>query len=247
MKIISTSKRIVFLSLFLMTGFLTVRAQDYKNSFKFNFSPTGGYRILVDDSATNLLPAFRNYETMRFGMSGTFEYTRSLKKWISISIGFEYQYFEYGGSLPFSTYDSINNYSQAGTLKTSYVHHYLGLPIKFYFNMVNKEKFRLYTFIGFNPKLAVGREYGTEYTDTIHNTVFSFHELDPEAANSNYQRNVFNIEGQVGLGFNFNISKRLYLDLNGFFGMNMLRSNRNTPINDYVYRAGGTVGLGYFF
>jgi hypothetical protein len=71
--------------------------------------------------------------------------------------------------------------------------------------------------------------------------------MDPEDFNPNYHRNVFNIEGMVGIGFNFNLSKRVFIDMNAMFGMNMLRSNKDTPINDYIYRAGGNVGLGYSF
>ncbi len=224
-----------------------VQAQDLKNSFKLNFTPTGGYRILVDDSATGLLPGFRDYENMRFGMSGNLEYTRNVTKWLSISAAIEYQYFEYGGIQNFYSYDSINNFTSAGTVKTSFIHHYLGIPIKFYFNLVQKEKFRLYTFIGVNPKIALIREYATELNDTVNNINSSFHQMDPEDFNPNYHRNVFNIEGMVGIGFNFNLSKRVFIDMNAMFGMNMLRSNKDTPINDYIYRAGGNVGLGYSF
>ncbi len=233
--------------LFFIISVQKITAQDFKNSFKFSFTPTAGYRILVDDSSTGLLPGFRNYEVMRFGMGGSFEYTRQIKKWFSVSAGFEYQYFEYGGTLSFYSYDSINDYTQAGYVKTSFIHHYLGMPIKFHFNIVNKEKFRLYTFLGFVPKISVGREYATELNDTVNNVTSSYHQQDPEGANPNYHRNTFNVEGQIGLGFNFNISKRLFIDVNGIFGINMLRSNRDTPINDYIYRAGGNIGLGYMF
>lgn len=222
-------------------------SQDYKNSFKLNFTPTGGYRILTDDSATNLLPGFRNYETIRFGMGGTFEYQRIVKNWFYFSVGLEYQYFEYGGEQPFNSYDSINNFTSAGTLKTSYIHHYLGVPIKLQFNLVSKEKFRLYTFLGVTPKFAIVRLYDTEFRDTVNNFTSTFHSQDPEDAGNGYQRNVFNVEGLAGIGINFHLSKRMYIDLNGFFGMHMLKSNKNTPINEYIYRFGGNVGFGYLF
>lgn len=234
--------KFIILLIITIATLINLQAQAPKHGLEFAFTPTGGYRFFAPNPSY-----FDSIEKPLFSHGVSLEYKRYFNKILSLGVGFEYQNLRYGSVGPNIDIDSLGNPINMGTVAITWNHYYLGVPIRFYLNMVNTDKFKLYGFIGINTLLTLDMGTTGELKDPNGQLLYRnyssiFSNTYPYASPMR-----IGVEVQAGLGFNYNFSKKLYVHANTMFALNGVPAIIGSYTSEFVYRFGGSTGLGYRF
>lgn len=245
MKTSTQSKRTIFVIMGLVLFSVTsLMSQDLKHSIKFNVGANGGNRIIPPGNSSYY---FGNEQSMA-GVNATFEYQKHFKKWISLSVGIDYSMHRHGATETFSDFDDLGN-QYTYTYSMSYVRHNIGVPVRLYFNFINSNKVKLYSYVGLNVKFTPAAILAMEYYDASSGaTQRTSSSLYDEALWSyGIQQSPVNLEAQTGLGMSYNFTPRFFIDANVNFGIDCFNTYFPGSFNEHQYRYGGNIGAGYNF
>ncbi len=228
----------IIVSFILITVSAYSQSPDLKNSLKFNIGPSGGLYVgnIWGGSFGGIIPMV--------GANAGLEYQRHFKNWLSFGVGLEYNLHRYGDSEVFTQMDSAGNTYVSGIGTYSLNHHYLGIPLRVHFNFLNKEKFKLYSFVGLSPKLGLDVVATAVWRSTNGNLI----EGESASLNGMYGYGgpvTFKLEGQAGIGMNYKFAKHFFVDANFLFGMDCVSTGLFA--GQYQYRFAGNAGMGYSF
>ena len=128
----------------------------------------------------------------------------------------------------------------------SFNHHNLVIPIKLYFNFINNDKLKLYSYVGLNPRFVLDVVYTVEWLDQNNEIVNRQSASMNSLASYGYQPSIFKLEAQAGLGMSYKFSNGFIIDANLLFGIDSI-STYGVFMNEHQYRFAGNTGFGYSF
>ncbi len=227
----------------LAMALINLSAQATKNSLEFSFTPAGGHRFY---SPAN---SYSPDETPGFSYGFSMEYQRHVGQRISIGVGLEYQNLRYAYHSDYTAIDSSNNPVNMGTIDMHTNHHYIGVPVRLYIDMIHTEKFELYGFVGLNPMVMVDMVSTMEWKDPNGNLIQrnSSSMFDEFYGYYGVMPMRVGMEAQLGFGAKYSFAPRWYVHANGMFGLNTIPAIIGGYTSLFVYRFGGSVGAGYTF
>lgn len=240
-----TSQQFILVILgFVLFSAANVTGQDLKRSIKFNIGANGGNRIITAGSSSYY---FGNEQAMA-GMNASFEYQKHFKKWISLGVGIDYNMHRHGASETFTDFDDLGN-PYTYTYEMSFVRHHIGVPVKVYFNFLNTDKVKLYSYVGLNVKFTPAAMIASEFEDgstgIVERTSYSLY--DESIWSYGIQQSPVNLEAQTGFGMSYKFTPKFFIDANLNFGIDCFNTYFPGSFKEHQYRYGGNIGAGYNF